>query len=274
MPAYTVAQLEGILGTYTKPGVTFISALSQVLPRIYAMGLWRDLAYETSCTSTYGYISLPEDTDSVLAVTVNNFPRPARSLWHDIRISGRSATIAPNYGIVDAGYFPVRLDMKDVQGVAESDVAAVTDSLLMARHKGRLTPIIESIFTGTVAIRVGLVDGGTAPMTQGASVDDELVFESFAGEFNQIASIAYTDVSAAFDLIDPNFPEQIIATIPKGSGVLRFRRFRVTTEGTVHLLVKRAAPSTRQILSRVHAVCATSPHTNHAHRCHPSGASP
>jgi hypothetical protein len=33
MPAYTVAQLEAILGDYVAPGGAFIPSLAQVLPR-------------------------------------------------------------------------------------------------------------------------------------------------------------------------------------------------------------------------------------------------
>ena len=49
-----------------------------------------------------------------------------------------------------------------------------------------------------------------------------------------------------FDLIDPNFPTKVVATIPAGSGVLRYRRFRTPEKSescTVHLLLKRDSPA-------------------------------
>lgn len=240
MPSYTVAQLEGILGAYVPPGdADFTSALKQVLPRLHAIGLWRDLAYEVNLSGEYGYISLPADTDSVLACTINNFPRMARSMWHDIRITGRQATLSPYYGVVDAGWFPVLLDMCDVQGVTPA--APVTDNTLLGVASGTTTPIAAAGFLGFIDIRVS----STATLTQTDTAGD-LVFVNDAGEFTAIQEIVYTDVVVPVDLIDSAFPTKVIATVPPGSGVLRFRRFRTSTKAadtTIHLLVKRGSPS-------------------------------
>lgn len=240
MPSYTVAQLEGILGAYVPPGDSdFTSALKQVLPRLHDIGLWRDLAYEVSLSGQHGYVSLPADTDSVLACTINNFPRMARSMWHDIRITGRQATLSPYYGVVDAGWFPVLLDMCDVQGVTTAE--PVTDNTLLGVAAGTTTPIIASQFLGFIDIRIS----STVTLTQTAT-DGDLVFVNDAGEFTAITEIVYTDVNVPVDIIDSAFPTKVIATVPVGSGVLRFRRFRTSTKAadtTIHLLVKRGSPS-------------------------------
>lgn len=240
MPSYTVAQLEGILGAYVPPGdCDFASALGQVLPRLHDIGLWRDLAYEVSLTGRYGYVSLPADTDSVLACTINNFPRMARSMWHDIRITGRQATLSPYYGVVDAGWFPVLLDMCDVQGVTSA--VAVTDNTLLGLASGTTTPIVASSFLGNIDVRVS----STTTLTQ-TDVAGDLAFVNDEGEFTSIAEIIYTDVKVPVDLIDSAFPTKVIATVPPGSGVLRFRRFRTSTKAddtTIHLLIKRGSPS-------------------------------
>jgi len=239
MPSYTVAQLEGILGAYVAPGAAdFTAALRQVLPRLHDIGLWRDLAYEVSLSGEYGYVSLPADTDSVLACTVNNYPRMARSMWHDIRITGRQATLSPYYGVVDAGWFPVLLDMCDVQGVTTA--AAVTDNTLLALASGTSTPLVAADFLGFIDIRAG-----ATTLTQ-TDVAGDLAFVNDAGEFTAITEIIYTEVAVSVDLIDSAFPTQVIATIPPGSGVLRFRRFRTSAKAsdtTIHLLVKRGSPS-------------------------------
>lgn len=240
MPSYTVTQLEGILGAYVPPGAAdFTSALKQVLPRLHDIGLWRDLAYEVSLSGQYGYISLPADTDSVLACTINGFPRLTRSLWHDVRITGRQATLSPYYGAVDAGWFPVLLDMCDVQGVTTA--VAVTDDTLLALASGTATPIVAATFLGNIDIRVN----STTTLTQTA-VTSNLAFVNDDGDFTAITEIVYTDVTVPVDLIDSAFPTKVIATIPPGSGVLRFRRFRTSSKAadtTVHLLVKRSSPS-------------------------------
>lgn len=445
MPAHTVAQLEALLGTgayaYFDPRGTFLGALRQVYPRLVDMGLWRDMAYEVSLSGEYGYVSLPEDTDAVLACTINDFPRNTRSQWHDVRITGRQPAVSGYYGIVDDGFHPVLLDMKDVQGAAESaDVTAIVQ--LDAYAQGTTTPLTATDYAGTVAIggvtaagqksalvqatsgdlrfvtsgataasvlidptggdnsfivtadtagvggnditfellapaatyltSVGVVekaitvtpgtkarltitgslegidgpitfpelfytglsqdgprydaadddltfafryDGfwllqyggsdttwgspedvatpdlvttwtpafyavGTPTVTPGVSsaaqviaavnADEDaaaLITASASGAVTgavaavaetlltggvdtlgvtSITSISYDDVPAPFDLADPNFPTKVIATVPAGSGVLRFRRFRTSNkapETTIHLLVKRGAPS-------------------------------
>lgn len=238
MPSYTVAQLEEILGAYVPPGSSdFASGLRQVLPRLHDIGLWRDLAYEVSLSGQYGYVSLPADTDAVLACTVNNYPRMARSMWHDIRITGRQATLSTQYGVVDAGWFPVLLDMCDAQGTTVAE--PVTDNALLGLVSGTATPFTSSGFLGHVDIRVSPTE------TLAQSESGNLAF-THTGEFTAITDITYNDVKFPVDLVDSAFPTKVIATVPTGSGVLRFRRFRTSTKAadtTIHLLVKRGCPS-------------------------------
>ncbi len=250
MPAHTAAQLQDILGTgeysYFAPRGSFLGALRQVYPRLVDMGLWRDMAYEVSLSGALGYVSLPADTDAVLACTINDFARNTRSQWHDVRIVGRQATVSAYFGIVDDGFHPVLLDMKDVQGVAtEADVVSPPDGFLAIRDSGTTTETTDTALAGgVIKITVQLIDGGSEVLTQGAP-DSDVLFSS-ANDFNKILSISYDDVPLAVDLVDPAFPTKIIATIPAGSGVLRFRRFRTSgkaPDATVHLLVKRGAPS-------------------------------
>jgi hypothetical protein len=147
---------------------------------------------------------------------------------------------------VDEGYSPVLLDMKDVQGVADvADVAPVSDRTLRARYSGTTTAVVFSVFTGVIDTKVKLVDGGNRILTQEDSGSDELLFVA-AEDFNSIVSISYTDNPSSIDLYDDAFGDKVIATIPAGSGVLRFRRFRTPEKSAsciVHLLLKRDAPS-------------------------------
>lgn len=249
MPAYTVAQLSAILGSgeynYVAPGGDFNTALAQVLPRLMAMGLWRDTTYEVSLPNKYGYVSLPEDTDAVLAATVNNRSRPVRSMWHDIRITGRHATLSPYYGVVDAGWYPVLLDMKDVQDVDTEEETDLTTELYVY-YAGTTDGVLEADFSGSIQVKVkeSLTSNALSDLTASTSGPYML---SIAGDgFYSIASIVYSDVPFPVDIVTPADTSIVIATVPAGSGVLRFRRFRTSQpseDSTVHLLVKRAAPT-------------------------------
>jgi hypothetical protein len=247
MPAYTVAQLSSMLAigeyNYVAPGGSFTQALSQVLPRIMAMGLWRDTVYEVSLPNKYGYVSLPADTDTVLAATVNGRARAVRSMWHDIRITGRHAVMSAYYGVVDDGWHPVLLDMKEAQDVtSEEDVEAVTE--IYAYYAGTDDGVPTSSFTGQVQVKVreSLTSSAQADLTASTSGSYTL---SSANGFYSVDSIVYSDVPFPIDLVTSADTSLVIATVPAGSGVLRFRRFRTSqpsAESYVHLLVKRAAP--------------------------------
>jgi hypothetical protein len=248
MPAYTIAQLSSMLAigeyNYVAPGGSFTQALSQVLPRIMAMGLWRDTVYEVSLPNKYGYVSLPADTDTVLAATVNGRARAVRSMWHDIRITGRHAVMSAYYGVVDDGWHPVLLDMKEVQDMdTEDDVTGVSE--INVFYPGTTTAVLVTDFTGQINIRVrtSATTGSVGDMD--ASTLGDYNFSIGGDGYFGVESITYTDVPFPVDLTSSFDDTKVIATVPAGSGVLRFRRFRTSQpseESYVHLLVKRAAP--------------------------------
>jgi len=221
-----------------------VAAIEQVLPRLYNLGLWRDLVFETSVPAPHGYISLPEDVDAVLGCTINDNPRPTRSMWHDIRIVGRNAELSPYFGIVDDGFHPVLLDMKEVQDVEEEEDVVVNQ--LRIHPTGTTTAVMS--FDGQITIVTNDADetGRTHTLNQ-ATGGGGTTFESdVPDDFTRILSITYSDIDQPYDLVDPNFSTQVIATIPKGSGVIRYRRFRVSDADentTIHLLCKRGVPS-------------------------------
>lgn len=252
MPAYTVNQLNQMFGSggynYVSVGGDLTLALQQVLPRLYAMGLWRDLTYEVSLSGARGYVNLPLDTDSVLACTVNDNPRPVRSLWHDVRISGRSATLSTYYGIVDDGYTPVLLDLPDVQGVASSSDMTPYGSLHLV-PSGSTATVWPTAPNGEITFVTNDADaGGNQSLTP--AYDSGAATWTLLGDtghtFTEIRSIIYENLTQPVDLIDTANSNAVVTTIPTGSGVVRYRRFRTSMKDaatTVHLLLKRACPS-------------------------------
>lgn len=248
MPAYTVAQLEPLLSQYLAPQASFTTTLAQVLPRIYAMGMWRDLVFETSLNAAAGYVSLPADAESVISCTINDNPRPVRSLWSDVKIIGRQPVVSPYFGIVDDGFHVQILDTKDVQGVDnESDVQPVTDDTLHAYTTGSGTGVATTshFLNSTIVIVTEDAEGrALPPLELGGSSD--LTFVGDGNQFVKIRSITYSGVPYAVDLVDSAYPDKVIATIPAGTGIVRVRRFRVSDvddDTIVHLLLKRGCPT-------------------------------
>jgi hypothetical protein len=255
MPAYTVAQLEEQLGSYVAPNTEFRACLAQMLPRLYNLGMWRDLVYEISLSGKYGYITLPPDVDSVIACTINDNPRPVRSFWHDVKIVGRNPVLSPFFGIVDDGFHPVALDMKDVQGVDSEDETTIVQ-LLFAAPAGGDPDYFINMGTGWASepqgrIRVTALGdpelGNTVSTEETEFLSNHWLIQ-FPDGFFKVVEIRYDGLAEPVDIYCSHLPLDYppIATLPAGSGVYRARRFRISDAGedtTVHLTVKRAVPS-------------------------------
>ena len=46
MPALTYSQINAALGSYKDPEADFKAVLNQVIPRLYSMGIYRDLTIQ------------------------------------------------------------------------------------------------------------------------------------------------------------------------------------------------------------------------------------
>lgn len=110
MPATTVKVLSDQLASYCSPDQQFLPILNLVLPRLYAMGYWKDLCYELEITTPNGYFSLPMEAESIMSATVDQTPKNLWAQWHDYKVGGipNSYSAYPVFGIVDDGYGPVK----------------------------------------------------------------------------------------------------------------------------------------------------------------------
>ncbi len=92
MPAKTTNQLFSTHGQYLDASESsesdFRDALNEIMPRIYKMGYWREMLVEHTQDASDGYVSLPQDTDSIVAAIIDNNIVSTRSLWHDYKLFG------------------------------------------------------------------------------------------------------------------------------------------------------------------------------------------
>lgn len=244
----TVSQLESVLGQYVEPGGTFRAALEQVLPRIYNLGLWRDLVFDTSLSAALGYVSVPAGAESVLACTVDNNPRAVRNMWADVRIVGRQADLSPYFGIVDDGYRPAMVDVADLTDTDATEIDGSTATAIYAvpagldrtdwdsavDENGFIKVTIDNFDTGRPQTVELILDEGTGSWTATPAVG-----------FTEIREIQFQDLPIEIDILIGETSITPVATLPAGSGVARYRRFRVSDtrdDSVVHLLLKRSAP--------------------------------
>jgi hypothetical protein len=233
MPAYTADQLRPILGSYIEPSGDFYAALAQVLPRLYALGMWRDLVYQISMVSENGIVTLPEGSESIISCTIDDKPQPVRSLWHDIRIVGRQAETSAYFGMVDDGL--------------HATFRLLPDNLTTLYVVPSTENVTGSAFSPASGESITIRASNGIQMYQVTATSGSPNF-TFPAAITFIESITYDGLTEKFDIRSASATvNTTLATVGYGNGSTRYRRFRVGDPSlpavTAHMLVKRACPA-------------------------------
>ena len=233
MPALTVKAVTKALSDYVRPDEDIVAKLNMVMPRIYAMGMWRDLLYDWSIETTNKYFALPEHSESLLGAMLQNSPVDAQSQWHDYRISGYAADgPSPIFGVVDDGFHPSKEELRtptssDVYEIVIRPVAPATS----LPSDGEI--VVESTKSDGTKVR-NSVDLGA----YGAGWSSALI--------TKVNKISFSDIHESVEVYasNQNDNSEIVLAVVKGDGVARYRRFRFSNSGgstqNVKLLLKRA----------------------------------
>jgi len=256
MATLTVQGVEDALidvcGSRGATSAQFRKELNLALPRLYNMGMWRDLLYEHVVTTTGSSFTIPDSAESIINAVVDfdssstdfSVPQVVRSQFHDYRLSGRddeNDTLAI-YGIVDDGY----------SATVEEPVAGKTYSL-------KLQPISPaSTIPASGKVHVTFSDGtGISSPTADHSV-------SMGGRFNcggqaslttsttSITSISEIrvgtdELSAPVKLTweEEGSSTSLVAAddLQQANQVTRYRRYRISNDNDktvqLRLLLKR-----------------------------------
>ena len=239
MPALTVKAVTKALSDYVRPDEDIVAKLNMVMPRIYAMGMWRDLLYDWTIETTNDYFALPEHAESLLGAMVQNSPVEAQSQWHDYRISGYASDgPAPIFGVVDDGFHPVKEDIIYDGTNYEVAIEPISPNSLLP-DEGDLTLFFS--------------EGGSASDSSysiDVSLGGQSSISAYANELSEDAtlkSISYSGIPEAIRVVAVKSGDSSIKTIlaeVKGDGVARYRRFRFSNSSgstqNVKLLLKRA----------------------------------
>lgn len=226
MHATTLGQLSQTLGSYIAPGQSFAPVLNQALEVVYNMGVWRDLTIEGSFDCSTGYFSLPDQADTVLFAVIDGQPRRVRSLWHDYNVLGTIDDQLVHLGLIDDGYRPTLVD------IAADTAALYVDPASDAPGSAAYTPANGELIT------VRSNDG-----TKAYSNDFTSGSLSFAPAIDYVNEIRYESLQNRYDIrTTDNDPTTTIATVGPGTGIARFRRYRVPNAQAgsfAHILCKR-----------------------------------
>jgi hypothetical protein len=245
MPALTVKAVTKALSDYVRPDEDIVAKLNMVMPRLYAMGMWRDLLYDWSIETTNKYFTLPEHADSLLGVMLQDSPVEAQSQWHDYRISGYASDgPTPIFGVVDDGFHEAK---EDLVYKAATDVYRIMVDGVAPNYT--LPP------SGSITVVYGRQSGSEFGEDNVKSYTINLAATSSSGPASvnpdavSIKSISFADVPEevrVYAIHQNSTPAGAVTTLAvvKGDGVVRYRRFRFENTNAaiknVKLLLKRA----------------------------------
>ena len=233
MPALTVKAVTKALSEYVRPDEDLVAKLNLVMPRLYAMGMWKDLLYDWSIETTNDYFAMPEHSESLLGAMLEDSPVQARSQWHDYRIGGYAkAGPSPIFGVVDDGYHPSKEDLRtptntDVYEIVIRAVAPATSlpsdgEIVVESTKSDGTKVSNSV-------DLGAYGAGWSAAT-----------------ITKVNEISFSDIHDSVEVYASNQDDdsEIVLAVVKGDGVARYRRFRFSNPSAevknIKLLLKRA----------------------------------
>jgi hypothetical protein len=233
MPALTVKAVTKALSDYVRPDEDIVAKLNMVMPRIYAMGMWRDLLYDWSIETTNDYFALPEHSESLLGAMLQNSPVETQSQWHDYRISGYASDgPSPIFGVVDDGFHST------IEELRTPTTADVYEIVVRA-----ISPSVSLPSDGEIVVE--------STRLNGTKVRNSVDFSSYGAGWSdatitEVNSISFSDIHDGVEVYasNKNDDSEIILARIKGDGVARYRRFRFhnsdSSPKNVKLLLKRA----------------------------------
>ena len=262
MATLTVQGVEDALldvcGSRGATSAQFRKELNLALPRLYNMGMWRDLLFEHVVTTTASTFTIPDNAESIISALVDpdsgstdySYPNPVYSQHHDYRIAGRNDRAGDHtlsaFGIVDDGY----------SATVEEPVADKTYSLRLAPiNPATALPASGLIYVtfsdGTNTSKLGTdessADGGKFTCDGSAALNTV----SVTSDITSISEIRVWDLelSAPVQLLwvekdsSPEVTLVAATNLREKNQVTRYRRYRIDNRNektmSIRLLLKR-----------------------------------
>ena len=272
MPAKTTEQLFATHSQYLDTSAAreedFRMALNEVMPRLYKMGYWREMMVEHTQDASAGYVSLPQDTDSIIAAVIDNSPVPTRSMWHDYKLFGTNDQDTTHLSaFIDDGYAPTYRDLvagnqyriKIATLKAPFDTAsAPSEGNLVIRYRqysdatagddalvgGETVLEGESYTEDTEDLSIGSVMAPYWWVTADFDITKILSIQwSGAEEDHPFRLIAkYQGAAGADPVAVDTTKDLLLADINTRNGSSRYRRYRIggtSSTSSAHMLLKK-----------------------------------
>lgn len=227
----TVKSLSDQLSSYCSPDQRFLPVLNLVLPRLYAMGYWRDLCYELEIETSNSYFSIPMEAESVMAAMVDQTPKNLWAQWHDYKVGGmpNSYSSYPIFGIVDDGYGPVK-------EVLPNDT----------NHTLRLEPISpNTTLPADGYVHVVYERESGAISNYSYEISNAASMLSPHTDIRKVIEVRFEGIPVRVRLVGTDGTKTYTLAEGRGDFVARYRRFRTSAPSNggsqkIFLLLKRA----------------------------------
>jgi len=268
VPAKTTNQLFSTHGQFLDASEStesdFRAALNEVMPRIYKMGYWREMMVEHTQDASAGYVSLPQDTDSIIAAIIDNSPTSTRSLWHDYKLFGtndQDTTVLGSF--IDDGYAPTYRDLDSdskykiqkhtLKGPGYATAPATGTVTVKYRRYNDATAGAGALIAGQTLLEGDSYSEASTTFAGGAGAASDIVIY---GDITDVISITWNDmeadhpiqISAKYngtasggDVVDAT-KDLMLGQINTNNGALRYRRYRIggtNATSSAHMLLKR-----------------------------------
>jgi len=245
--------LREIAGSPNATDAEFRKELNLALPRLYNMGMWRDLIFEEVVTTSTSTFTLPSNAESIISAIVDydsssvdfSSPQAVRSQFHDYRISGRDddGDTLVAYGIVDDGYSPT----------VEEPVAGRTYKLRLETATGIGTQVLPQ--AGTVHVRFSDGSAFSNPDTRVDNTDGGMFDLVVTGGASTPITTLTTDITSVSEIrvgaTPLSLPVKILfedsasgATLVAADNlqvaneVTRYRRYRISNDDNKTIAIR------------------------------------
>tara|TARA_Y100000004_G_scaffold153261_1_gene176845 strand:- start:196 stop:1221 length:1026 start_codon:yes stop_codon:yes gene_type:complete len=250
--------LQSVCGSPAAQGAEgapqFRKELNLALPRLYNMGMWRDLVFEDVVTTDASTFTIPDNAESIISAIADgdgsstdySFPRTIRSQFHDYRLFGRDDTAGEHtlaaLGIVDDGYSatveePVagKTYSLKLQPISPATTVPASGKVHVTFSDG--TGISSPTADHTVSMGGQFTCGGQASLTTTTtSITSISEIRVGATELSAPVKLTWEEEGSSTSLVAANDLQQ-------ASQVTRYRRYRIDNRDdktvTLRLLLKR-----------------------------------
>ena len=246
--------LLDICGSKGANSTQFRKELNLALPRLYNMGMWRDLVFEDVVTTTSSTFTIPDNAESIISAIVDgdgsstdySFPRTIRSQFHDYRLFGRDDTAGEHtlaaLGIVDDGYSATVEEPVDgktyslkLQPISPATTIPASGKVHVTFSDG--TGISSPTADHTVSMGGRFTCGGQASLTTSTtSITSISEIRVGTDELSAPVKLTWEETGSSTSLVAANDLQQ-------ANQVTRYRRYRIDNRDdktvTLRLLLKR-----------------------------------